>query len=285
MTGDERLLFSIFFFFGWRILNKMGEHFHNSLRAALRPSTMDRAIVVPRVSVIVPTVNEAKNLPHVLPRIPAWIDEVILVDGNSTDGTVAVARELMPDIVVIEQPRLGKGVALAAGFAAARGDILITLDADGSADPEEMTGFVGALLAGADFVKGSRFLQGGDTRDMEWYRRLGNWGLLQLVRLRFGGRYSDLCYGYNAFWRDVLPHLRVESATGFEIETQMNIRALQAGLAIAELPSREYARIHGVSNLRTIPDGWRVLKTIARLGLSQRSRAGAMVRNRTQRAG
>ena len=88
--------------------------------------------------------------------------------------------------------------ALAAGFAAARGDILITLDADGSADPAEMAAFVGALLAGADFVKGSRFLQGGDTRDMEWYRRLGNWGLLQLVRLRFGGRFSDLCYGYNA---------------------------------------------------------------------------------------
>lgn len=263
----------------------MGEQFQNPLRAALRPATTNRAISVPRVSVIVPTVNEAKNLPHVLPRIPAWIDEVILVDGNSSDGTVAVARELIPDIVVIEQPRLGKGGALAAGFAAARGDILVTLDADGSADPAEMAGFVGALLAGADFVKGSRFLQGGDTHDMEWYRRLGNWGLLQLVRLRFGGRYSDLCYGYNAFWRDVLPHLRVESATGFEIETQMNIRALQAGLTIAELPSREYARIHGVSNLRTIPDGWRVLKTIARLGLRQRSRVDAVIRNRPQRAG
>lgn len=240
---------------------------------------------VPRVSVIVPTVNEAKNLPHVLPRIPAWVDEVILVDGNSVDGTVSVARAIMPSIVVIEQPRLGKGAALAAGFAAARGDIIITLDADGSADPEEMAGFVGALLAGADFVKGSRFLQGGDTRDMEWYRRLGNWGLLQLVRLRFGGRYSDLCYGYNAFWRDVLPHLRVESATGFEIETQMNIRALQAGLAIAELPSREHPRIHGVSNLRTFPDGWRVLKTIARLGLTQRGPARPVARNRPQQAG
>jgi glycosyltransferase involved in cell wall biosynthesis len=230
----------------------------------------EHAMFVPSVSVIVPTVNEAKNLPHVLPRIPAWVEEVILVDGNSADDTVEVARQLIPDIVVIEQPRLGKGAALSAGFAAARGDILITLDADGSADPEEMAGFVGALLAGADFVKGSRFLQGGDTDDMEWYRRLGNWGLLHLVRMRFGGRYSDLCYGYNAFWRDVLPHLSVETAPGFEIETQMNIRALQAKLAIAELPSREHPRIHGVSNLRTFPDGWRVLKTIIRLGFAPR---------------
>lgn len=185
-----------------------------ALAGNVRSGQAGRAIGVPRVSVIIPTVNEAKNLPHVLPRIPGWVDEVVLVDGNSADDTIAVARLLMPEIVVIEQPRLGKGAALAAGFAAARGDIIITLDADGSADPDEMAGFVGALMAGADFVKGSRFLQGGDTRDMEWYRRLGNWGLLQLVRLRFGGRYSDLCYGYNAFWRDVLPHLRVEIRQG-----------------------------------------------------------------------
>lgn len=248
-----------------------------------RPAQQGRTIAVPRVSVIIPTFNEAKNLPHVLPRIPAWVDEVILIDGHSADGTVAAARELMPDIIVIEQPRQGKGAALASGFVAARGDIIITLDADGSADPDEMAGFVGALLAGADFVKGSRFLQGGGTLDMEWYRRLGNWGLLQLVRLRFGGRYSDLCYGYNAFWRDVLPYLRVESAKGFEIETQMNIRALQARLSIAELPSREYARIHGVSNLRTLPDGWRVLKTIVRLALSP-SGQGAVTGNRPNRA-
>jgi glycosyltransferase involved in cell wall biosynthesis len=263
----------------------MSDQVQSAVRKTVRPIEINRAMSVPRVSVIVPTVNEAKNLPYVLPRIPGWIDEVILVDGNSADGTIAVARSIMPGIVIIEQPRLGKGAALAAGFEAARGDILITLDADGSADPAEMAGFVGALLAGADFVKGSRFLQGGDTRDMEWYRRLGNWGLLQLVRLRFGGRFSDLCYGYNAFWRDALPHLRIEGATGFEIETHMNIRALQAGLAVAELPSREYARVHGVSNLRTIPDGWRVLKTIAKLGLTQFNPVGPLVRNRPRQTG
>jgi glycosyltransferase involved in cell wall biosynthesis len=263
----------------------MSDQVQSAVRKTVRQNETIRAMSVPRVSVIVPTVNEAKNLPHVLPRIPGWIDEVILVDGNSTDGTVDVARSILPDIVVVEQARLGKGAALAAGFAAARGDILITLDADGSADPAEMAAFVGALLAGADFVKGSRFLQGGDTRDMEWYRRLGNWGLLQLVRLRFGGRFSDLCYGYNAFWRDALPHLGVDGATGFEIETHMNIRALQAGLAVTEVPSREYARVHGVSNLRTFPDGWRVLKTIARLGLAEFIPASTPVRKRSRQTG
>lgn len=146
----------------------MSDQVQSAVRKTVRQNETIRAMSVPRVSVIVPTVNEAKNLPHVLPRIPGWIDEVILVDGNSTDGTVDVARSILPDIVVVDQARLGKGAALAAGFAAARGDILITLDADGSADPAEMAAFVGALLAGADFVKGSRFLQGGDTRDMEY---------------------------------------------------------------------------------------------------------------------
>ena len=233
----------------------------------------DRPVLVmpgaPRVSVIVPTKNEAKNLPHVLPRIPAWVSEIILVDGYSTDGTVAVARKLVPDIVVVNQDRPGKGAALRCGMEAARGDIIVTLDADGSADPAEIPAFVGALLSGADFVKGSRFTQGGGTNDMEWYRRLGNWGLLQLVKLRFGGRFTDLCYGYNAFWRDVLPYLDIKNVDGFEIETSMNVQALRSNLKISEIPSHEAARIHGKSNLRSIPDGWRVLKTIFKLGVAK----------------
>lgn len=213
------------------------------------------------VSVVIPTLNEEKNLPYVLPKIPSWIDEVVLVDGHSTDNTVNVARRLYPSIRVVIQKKRGKGAALQRGFEAATGDIVVMLDADGSTDPAEIPLFVAPLLAGADFVKGSRFLQGGGTADMELYRRFGNWGFVQLVRLLFGGRYSDLCYGYNAFWRRVLPELNL-NGNGFEIETMMNIRALQARLKIAEVPSFEYERIHGTSNLNTISDGWRVLKTI-----------------------
>ena len=219
----------------------------------------------PRISVVVPAKNEEHNLPHVLPRIPRWVDEVILVDGNSTDHTVEVARALLPSIVVIGQDRPGKGAALRAGFEAANGDIVVMIDADGSTDPAEIPAFVGSLLSGADFVKGSRFLQGGGTRDMEWYRKLGNWGFVQLVKWRFGGRFSDLCYGYAAFWRDVLPILGLERTDGFEVETRMNVRALRARLRVSEVASIEHARIFGTSNLRTIPDGWRVLVQLARL--------------------
>jgi glycosyltransferase involved in cell wall biosynthesis len=215
------------------------------------------------VSVIVPALNEARNLPYVLPRIPVWVDEVLLVDGGSEDGTVEVAKALVPGIRVIGQERPGKGAALQAGFRAARGDIIVTLDADGSADPVELPAFIGCLLAGADFVKGSRFMQGGGTDDMEAVRRAGNWALRTLVRLAFGGRYTDLCYGYNAFWRRLAPIVDGD-ADGFEIETLMNVRVLAAGLKVAEVPSFEARRIHGLSNLNTWSDGYRVLRTIVR---------------------
>lgn len=215
------------------------------------------------VSIIIPALNEAENLPHVLPRIPSWVHEVVLVDGHSTDNTVEVARQLRPDIRIIRQQGRGKGAALRSGFAAATGDIIVMLDADGSTDPAEIPAFVGALLAGADFAKGSRFLQGGGTTDMPLYRKIGNWGFVLGTRLLFGGSYSDICYGYNAFWRWVLPQLDLDG-DGFEIETMMNVRALRAGLKIVEVPSFEAERVHGVGRLRTLPDGWRVLKTLVK---------------------
>ena len=223
----------------------------------------------PSVSVVIPAMNEEKNLPHVLPRIPSWVGEIILVDGNSHDATVAVARRLIPDIIVVNQDRPGKGAALRCGFAAAKGDIIVMLDADGSTDPAEIPAFVGALLSGADFVKGSRFVQGGGTDDMEWYRRFGNWGFVKLVTLRFGGQFTDLCYGYNAFWRDVLQNMSIERDDGFEIETSMNVQALRAKLNVIEVASREHRRVNGKSNLRSIPDGWRVLSKILQLGVSK----------------
>lgn len=217
----------------------------------------------PTVSVIVPAKNEAKNLEHVLPRIPEWVDEVILVDGHSTDNTIAVAQYLMPSIRVVHQQGRGKGDALRAGFDAATSDIIVMLDADGSTDPAEIPAFVDALVQGADFVKGSRFKAGGGTSDMSHLRRLGNWGFTTMVKVLFGGDYTDLCYGYNAFWRRTLPQLALDG-DGFEIETIMNVRALRTGLKVVEVPSFEAERIHGESNLRTFPDGWRVLKAIGR---------------------
>jgi glycosyltransferase involved in cell wall biosynthesis len=213
------------------------------------------------ISVIIPTRNEAPNLQYVLPHIPDYVREVILVDGHSSDNTIAEAQRLRPDIRVVEQTGKGKGDALKLGLASAAGDIVVLLDADGSADPREITRFVSALLAGNDFAKGSRFLKGGGNHDITLVRRFGNYGLTWLVNMLFNARFTDLCYGYNVFWKHCLNHVSIDSA-GFEVETQINIRMHMAGLKIAEVPSVEYPRIYGTSNLNAVKDGWRILKLI-----------------------
>lgn len=217
----------------------------------------------PRISAIIPALNEAQNLPYVLPLIPSIVSEVILVDGHSIDDTSAVAQQLLPTIRLVKQLGKGKGDALKAGFAACTGDIIIMLDADGSTDPREIPRFVQALVVGNDFAKGSRFINGGGTNDMSLLRRVGNYWLCKLVNVLFEVRFSDLCYGYNAFWKHCLDHIEIDS-NGFEVETQLSLRIHKVGLKIVEVPSFEHPRRYGQSKLHPFPDGWRVLKTIVK---------------------
>lgn len=212
---------------------------------------------------VIPTLNEAMNLPWVIRRMPSYVDEVVIVDGRSHDHTVDVARALRVDVVVVDEKRKGKGVALRAGFAAASGDIIVMLDADGSMDPQEIGWFVSPLQHDYDFVKGSRYVTGGGSEDLTWLRSAGNRAFTWMANAVLRSNYSDLCYGYIAFRKECLEVLQLES-DGFEIETELIVRAARAGLRIAEVPSIELDRISGASNLQTFRDGWRVLGTLAR---------------------
>jgi glycosyltransferase involved in cell wall biosynthesis len=232
-------------------------------RLRLQAGTDERRRVTPKVTVVIPALNEAANLPYVLTRIPEWVHEVILVDGHSTDGTVEVARSIMPTIRVVEQRGRGKGDALACGFAAAGGDIIVMLDADGSTDPGEIPRFVTALENGADFVKGSRYLDGGGSDDLTPVRTLGNKLLAGLVNAVYKTRHSDLCYGYMAFWRRCIDCLHPDCA-GFEVETLLTIRAARNGLSVAEVPSHESPRLFGESRLHVVRDGLRIVRVIVR---------------------
>ena len=228
----------------------------------------------PTVSIVIPAKNEALNLPHVFSALDVERYEVILVDGNSVDDTVEVARALCPDITVVGQTRKGKGNALACGFAVAQGDFIVMLDADGSTDPAEIPRFVEALKQGADFAKGSRFMPGAGSSDISRLRQLGNYFLNKIVNLIYGTRYTDLCYGYNAFRRECLSVMNLEVGDespdpgtmlwgdGFEVETLINVRIAKAGLVVAEVPSFEHSRHFGASNLNAFSDGIRVLRTI-----------------------
>lgn len=225
----------------------------------------------PTVTVVLPTRNEARNLPYVARRMPP-VDEIVVIDGGSVDGTADVARALWPNATVIEQTRAGKGNALACGFLAATGDIIVMIDGDGSTDPAEIPSFVDALVRGADLAKGSRFSRGGGSDDITHLRRIGNKGLNWLVNQLFKTEFSDLCYGYNAFWRRNLDCLDLPAidvaepqwGDGFEIETVINVRAARSGWVIEEVGSFEGRRIYGRSNLNAVTDGMRVLRTISR---------------------
>jgi glycosyltransferase involved in cell wall biosynthesis len=199
----------------------------------------------------------------VLPHIPPLVSEVILVDGHSADETVATARQLLPTIRVIEQEGRGKGNALRLGFAASSGDIIVMLDADGSTDPREIPRFIAALMQGHDFAKGSRFSKGGGSDDNTLLRYLGNCGLSKLASVLFKARFSDLFYGYNAFWRHCLDYVTIDH-DGFEGETLIWIRLHQLGFEITEVASFEHRRIHGASKLHAFRDGWQELKMIVR---------------------
>ena len=234
------------------------------------------------VSVIIPTLNEVRNIAHVLPVLPVGVDQVVLVDGGSTDGTVEVARRLRPDMTIIQQTRRGKGNALACGIAAATGDIIVLMDADGSTNPAEIPRFVQTLIeSGADFVSGSRFVQGGGSADITSFRRAGSKFLSAIVNVLCHTRYTDPNYGFNAFWRRCLPSFGLDhggkAATpvsaeaaqetkqwgdGFEIEMLLHIRVARALLRVVEVPSFERGRLSGASNLNAFSDGLRVLRTI-----------------------
>jgi glycosyltransferase involved in cell wall biosynthesis len=227
----------------------------------------------PTVTIVIPARNEARNLEVILPKLPD-VEQIVLVDGNSVDGTIETAERTRPGITVVRQTRTGKGNALVCGFEAAKGDIVVMFDADGSADPGEIPAFIEALMAGADFAKGTRFHPAGGSEDITLLRRFGNGLLNLLTNMLFRTEFSDLCYGYNAFWRDIVPLMELPPGLdgepgdsmrwgdGFEIETVLNCRVAAAGLAIREVPSVERPRMFGKTNLRTFADGFRVLVTI-----------------------
>ena len=215
------------------------------------------------VTLVIPAKNEAKNITAVLSRVPDMVDEVVLVDANSTDDTVALARMIRPDTVVVYDDEPGKGAALRAGFRAATGDYVVIIDADGSMDPREVIRYVTLLADGYELVKGSRFMSGGCSTDITLIRALGNRGLVILSNLMFRQRFTDLCYGYLAFDRLRMHDLGLDS-TGFEIEAEIVAKSAMNGLQITEVPTFETPRLNGVSNLHAFRDGVRILRTLLR---------------------
>ena len=213
-----------------------------------------------KISIVIPTLNEEENLPVLLIRLKEIeiIDEIIVVDGYSKDRTVDIAKSFGCKILYDNK---GKGSALRKGLKAAQGDVIISMDADLSMSPKEIYLMIAGIEAGYDICMGSRFIQGGGTEDMPFYRKLGNKFFVFLVNLLWHMNYSDLCYGYRAFKRSCIDKLDLRS-DGFGIETEISIKVAKKRLKALEVPSYEKPRRFGRGKLKAIRDGIEILKVI-----------------------
>jgi glycosyltransferase involved in cell wall biosynthesis len=217
----------------------------------------------PRVSVVIPCLNEAENIEECVGRAFAVLSEngltgeVIVVDNGSDDGSAFIARSA--GATVVDEPRRGYGQAYLTGFAAARGEYIVMIDADLTYDFEEIPRFVRELDAGAELVMGNRM---GDIQPgaMTAISRIGNPILTGFLNLLHKTPVQDAHCGMRAVRRDVLPRLALHS-TGMEFASEMVIRASKEGLDVREFPIKLHVR-GGESKLSPFRDGWRHLRLI-----------------------
>jgi glycosyltransferase involved in cell wall biosynthesis len=211
----------------------------------------------PKISVVICALNEEKNLSQVLPLIPSWVDEIILVDGHSTDNTVEIAKKLRPGIKVLCQPNKGKGEALKYGVAASKGDIIATLDADGTYSPKELSHFIQAIIDGNDFAKGSRFVYS-KPDCMPDNRQFGNKVLALTANFLFRASYTDICSGYYAFRKNLFDELRL-SSNGFEMEQELFVKIIRRKYRVVEISHSYQKRLYGSSKTRDFRQGFKDL--------------------------
>ncbi|MEM3781387.1 MAG: glycosyltransferase family 2 protein [Candidatus Micrarchaeaceae archaeon] len=217
------------------------------------------------VSVVLPTFNEAENIRQAIHGIRREFGsigiknyEIIVVDKYSPDSTAKIAKGLGAKVIYCKK---GKGAALVKGLRLAKGDVLISMDADLSNEPKELRLLIDAIDIGYDVCLGSRFITGGGSEDMPLVRVIGNKFFVWLVNSLFRAHYTDMCYGYRSFSRKAFKKLDLKEE-GFGIETEMNIKIAKAKLKATEVPSYEKKRLHGDAKLKTLRDGYTILMTI-----------------------
>lgn len=214
-----------------------------------------------KVTAVVPTKNEAKSVGDTLKRTAKYVDEIILIDGHSTDDTIAVAKKTIPSIKIVHQKSKGKGAGMRESIPYITGDIVVFVDADGSHIPEHIPTLVKKIEDGADMVIASRFLGGSD--EFTPLRKFLNWLVNVSVNLLFNSHYSDTQNGFRALRVSTLKKMNLISEN-FEVETEMCIRASKLGAKVVDVPSHEMSRVYGASNLSILKHGpyhfWTVVR-------------------------
>ena len=211
------------------------------------------------VTLLVPTLNEIDGMRAIMPKVdPSWCDQVLVVDGGSTDGTQDYARAQGYDVIV--QRQRGIRFAYQEAFSQVRGDIVVTFSPDGNSVPCLIPELARAVADGADMVIASRYLPGATSEDDDLVTALGNWTFTKLINLLHGGHYTDAFVMFRAYRTKLFWELGLDRDEGYApervfrtvigVEPLLSIRAAKAGLRIAEIPGDEPPRIGGARKLR-----------------------------------
>jgi glycosyltransferase involved in cell wall biosynthesis len=216
----------------------------------------------PTTTLLLPTLNEIEAVRVVVPQIDrTWVDEILVVDGGSTDGTVEFLRGL--GLTVCSQEKRGYGHAMAYGLRRATGDVVVEFTPDGNSVPADIPRIVAKINEGYDLVIGSRYLEGARSDDDDWLTALGNRLFTTAVNVLFGARYTDVLVGFRAYRRERALELGLD-APGLSWPCQSSIRFARAGLRVTEIPANEPERIGGERKMRPFRTGWEIVKLIAR---------------------
>lgn len=235
-------------------MHKLPQWYHHPPRA--QSDTLRHDGARPTVTVVVPARNEAANILPVLARARPYADELLVIDGHSTDGTRDIATACGAR-VLLDSGR-GKGDAIRQAIGEATGDILVFLDADGSHDPGDIPALVQPIVDGmADHVSGSRMLGGSDELHAtihQFVRLFGSQVITLSINYSLNVRLTDCQNGFRAIRRTVATDLGLQEDIT-TVEQEMIIKSLRRGYRIAEVATHEYVRANGESNFR-VQDVW-----------------------------
>ncbi|MGE5280588.1 MAG: glycosyltransferase family 2 protein [Deltaproteobacteria bacterium] len=212
------------------------------------------------VTLLMPTLNEADGMRWVIPRIrKEWVDQILVVDAGSTDGTVALAESAGYEVV--HQKSRGIAAAYGEALAAARGDIILVFTPDGNSVPERIPALAAKMREGYDMVIVSRYREGARSADDDAITAFGNWMFTRLINLFFGGRYTDSLVAFRAWKRDVYG-LTIRWPGRDDFEPRSAIRCAKLKLRVGEIPGDEPKRIGGCRKMRPFAFGWKILRII-----------------------
>lgn len=210
-----------------------------------------------KTTLIVPTINEIDGMRAIMPRVKReWVDEILVVDGGSTDGTVEYALE--NGYRVLRQKSKGAAQAYYEALEVTSGDIIIVFSPDGNCLPERIPDLVNKMKEGYDMVIVSRYLAGAKSEDDDVITAFGNWMFTKMINILFGGNYTDTLVNFRAWKRELVKSYRIDPAAA-GLEPEMAIECAKRRLKVAEIPGDEPRRIGGIRKMSPLRNGWAIL--------------------------